>query len=111
MAKPPAPKIESPARSDLRRIGQETAEQWGEAQKARYLSKIETLIKTIALQPRMGQARDDLRGGVRTVVAGKHHILYSLRDGRVHILRVVHQSRDLQREIERGRSKELDIGR
>ncbi|MGI9363364.1 MAG: type II toxin-antitoxin system RelE/ParE family toxin [Parasphingorhabdus sp.] len=111
MAKPPAPKIDPTARADLRRIGRETVNRWGEAQKERYLAKITARIKTLAFQPNIGTARDDLDRGVRSAVAGKHLLLYRIIDDRVHILRVVHQNRDLKREIERGRSRDLDIGR
>jgi len=111
VARPEDPQIEEPALRDLKEIEKDTVDQWGEAQKERYLSKINARIKTVALQPRMGTARDDFGQGVRSIVSGKHLILYRIKDGRVHITRIVHQSQDLQREIERGRSKDMDIGR
>lgn len=111
MAKPPAPKIDPTARADLRRIKRETVESWGEAQKERYLSKISARIRALAFQPNSGIARDDLDRGVRSAVVGKHLLLYRIIDERVHVLRVVHQNRDLKREIERGRSRELGRSR
>ena len=46
--------------------------------------------------PRVGRARDDLRPGTRTLVAGQHVIVHEVTEQLVRVARIIHASRDLR---------------
>lgn len=61
----------------------------------RVVDDLVSRCERIADAPRQGRARDDLFPGVRGVVHLRFVILYTVRDGTVHVMRVVHGARDL----------------
>ena len=49
--------------------------------------------------PEMGQARDRLSPGLRSVVKDNYVIFYYLNDDRIEIVRVLHGRRDVENEM------------
>lgn len=61
----------------------------------RVLSRILEAAQRLGEFPAMGQARDELRAGLRGWTVGDYLIFYSHGPGVVTILRIVHGARDL----------------
>ena len=61
----------------------------------RVLGRILEAAQRLGEFPQMGQARDELRPGLRGWAVGDYLIFYSATPGVVTILRIVHGARDL----------------
>jgi toxin ParE1/3/4 len=80
------------AEADLLNIGDYTLRTWGKAQATRYLGELEVFCQTLADNPALGRACDDVRPGLRRMEHGKHVVFY--RQERIGILvsRILHQN-------------------
>ncbi|HTQ15325.1 MAG TPA: type II toxin-antitoxin system RelE/ParE family toxin [Rhizomicrobium sp.] len=87
------------ARLDLRNIARYSREQWGAANKARYMAAIRLRMPGLLRQPGAGVARDDLAAGLRCVPVGRHVIYYRIAEGRIAVIRVLHQRMDAKRHF------------
>lgn len=83
------------AESDLSDIWRFSAETWGPTQADRYLSDLFDRFAHVSDHPEMGRARFNLMPGAFSFPAGRHVIFYEVVEGRVVILRVVHERRNL----------------
>jgi toxin ParE1/3/4 len=59
------------------------------------VQQIRTRTLTLTENPRLGRPRDDLRRGLRQILAKPYIVLYRFDETTVEIMRVVHGSRDL----------------
>jgi toxin ParE1/3/4 len=84
------------ARADLKGIGAYTAEKWGEAQKARYLSAIRERFGALRNNPALGRPRADISEAYRSLPVGRHMIFYRIAKDALVIVRVLHQSMDVR---------------
>lgn len=78
------------ARRDLIEIARYTLEQWGDAQRKRYLTQLDTWFRKLARQPRRGIASDDIKPGYWRCREGRHVICYRISADGVDIIRVLH---------------------
>jgi toxin ParE1/3/4 len=79
------------AEADLVSIGAYTIRQWGQAQAAHYLDELETCCQTIADNPQLGRACDDVRPDLRRHEHGMHVLFYRTERGGILIIRILHQ--------------------
>jgi toxin ParE1/3/4 len=87
------------AQRDLDEIWDYTAGQWNLAQAETYLRGMWGAIETIAADPRLGRAADDVRPGYRRYLVGLHVIFYQLTDGLVDVIRVLHSRMDFDSHL------------
>jgi toxin ParE1/3/4 len=89
------------AESDLASIFDFTLETWGEEQLHRYRALLEEALDKICRDPmsQRSKPRDELFKDCRSVYAGRHVILYRVKEKSVEIARVLHQSMELDRHI------------
>jgi len=87
------------ARADLRAIDRYTQEQWGVAQKRRYLVAIRERFRALMRRPELGPIRDDLRGAYRSLPCGRHVIFYRVEGAAVIVVRVLHERMDMARHL------------
>jgi toxin ParE1/3/4 len=99
--------IRSPrAKQDIVNVLRYTKEHWGEAQAREYRDLVKEALIAIALDPRCGKARDELRPGIR----GHHikqpgrnarHILFYrvTADDAVQVVRFLHDSMDFDQHL------------
>jgi toxin ParE1/3/4 len=80
------------AEADLLGIGRYTLRKWGKAQTSRYLSELEASCQTLAENPALGRACDDIRPGLRRLEHGKHVIFYRQEPAGILVSRILHQS-------------------
>jgi len=80
------------AEGDLLSIGKYTLRTWGHPQTFRYLRGLEVFCQTLADNPALGRACDDVRPGLRRMEQGKHVVFYRQEPGGILISRILHQS-------------------
>ena len=88
------------ALDDLRRIGRYTQNEYGVEQRKNYLSQLDKRFVQLSKSPHLGRERPEIKPGYRSVVEGRHVIFYRVKDTNIEILRVIHGSMDLKRQIE-----------
>lgn len=78
---------------------------WGAAQKARYQVALAQVLRTVRDHPLIGQARDDLFPGCRSVSA-EHHVIYyhQPQPDEIEVVRILHRHQDARAVIEAPRS-------
>ena len=82
------------ARQDLEDIAMFTETTWGLDQADHYESLISQAVELILEHPYMGQARDDLRSGLRSRPVERHIVYYQVNVGEIEVFRVLHQRVD-----------------
>jgi toxin ParE1/3/4 len=80
------------AEADLLNIGKYTLRTWGKAQTVRYLRDLEDFCQTLADNPALGRACDDIRPGLRRLEHGKHVVFYRGERTGILVSRILHQS-------------------
>jgi toxin ParE1/3/4 len=90
------------AARDLAEIGLYTQQVWGVAQRRRYLRRLDRRMTRLADRPGLGAPRDDIRTGYRSFREGRHIIFYRTAVEGIEIVRVLHESMDVQLHIEPG---------
>jgi toxin ParE1/3/4 len=61
----------------------------------RWIEGMREKFKMIVRQPLIGEACDELRPAMRFVVYGNYVVYYTIRKGRIYIVRVVHGAREV----------------
>jgi toxin ParE1/3/4 len=89
----------SEAREDVQDLLIYTQEQWGIHQRRVYREALNEAFRSLRANPYLGKARPDLDASVRSLVVEQHLILYRVEDDAVRVLRVVHQRRDITRQV------------
>jgi toxin ParE1/3/4 len=87
------------AEEDLEVIGLYTQEKWGIEQRNKYLDQLDNRFQFLADNHNIGASRDELLEGCRSFPEGKHAIYYSSNETDIEILRIAHQSEDIERHF------------
>jgi toxin ParE1/3/4 len=85
--------------SDLDSIWNYTVETWGEDQAERYLQMLNTSFNTIAKDPERGRPCDEIREDYLKIRAGRHTIFFRNELFGIDIIRILHQSMDVDRHL------------
>ena len=80
--------------SDLEAIWLYTLKRWGAEQADTYVSSIIDRFAWLAEHLQAGKPRDEIKPGYRSFPQGSHLIFYTIREGLIEIIGVVHQSMD-----------------
>ena len=94
--------ITEKAQKDLVDIWNYTYDVWSEKQADKYVGKLLEDIGKIALKPEIsGQSYEFVRNGFRGFHSGKHIIFFKiLQNGKVRIIRILHESMDYRRHMQ-----------
>lgn len=88
------------AQIDLEQIWDYTCHRWGVEQADEYLRDLQRAIELAAVNPRIGQACEEIRPGYRKLAAGSHTPYCRVTpDGVVDVVRVLHQRMDVDRHL------------
>lgn len=87
------------AKNDIDRIWEYTAQNWGEAQAVRYIRDIQTVCEGLTTGETVSRSIDSIRAGYRKSACGSHMVYYKHNDERISIIRILHQSMDVERHI------------
>lgn len=88
-------RLTNKAVEDLRSIARYTEKTWGRDQRNAYLSKLDASLHTIAGEPQIGLACDEIRKGYRKLHVGRHLIFYRHADTQIDIIRILHDRMDV----------------
>jgi len=86
------------AEADLLSIAAYTLRTWGENQTILYIDGLEACCQTLADNPALGRACDDVRPGLRRMEHGRHVVFYREEAGGILVSRVLHQRMLPERE-------------
>ena len=87
------------AKEDLRKIGLYTQKEWGKEQRRKYLSGLDSKFSFLADNPLITHERQEFFPIVRIHQHESHLIIYVIDDLGITILRVLHQSADINRHL------------
>ena len=91
---------QSLAEQDLIEIRLYTLNEWGEYQSDKYLDDLDAAIRLLAEQPLICRERTELNPPVRIHHHAHHLIVYlALKDG-INVIRVLHESMDVDSYVE-----------
>ena len=82
------------ARDDLLVIAFEGIARHGLRQSHAYQARLESVFALLLANPRMGRARPEIGGDVRSLVIGSHLAFYRAVETGIEILRIRHQHED-----------------
>ncbi len=89
-------KLTQKAKDDLIGIARYTEQIWGREQRRLYLKGLDTMFHTLAANPALGQACDDIQPGYFKQLEGQHLIFYRRgTHSTIEIIRVLHQRMDV----------------
>ena len=89
------------ARSDLREIARKSHTYWGAEKRLQYLNEIDKKLKFLMQFPRGAIDRPEIARACKAAPVGSHFLLYRFKNGTLEVLRVLHQSMDIDRELTR----------
>lgn len=69
-----------------------------EANADRFLVKLETRLKLLATQPRMGRERSELRAEMRSFPYARYVVFFMAQSDGIEIVRVLHSGRDINND-------------
>lgn len=91
--------ISEAADEDLKDIYKYTYRAYGEAQADNYYDTLITRVESLAASPRIARERAEFSPPVRIHPHGRHLIVYRVLEGSILIVRVLHQSMDIERQF------------
>ncbi len=92
-------KILPKARFDLEDIWLYGVNQWGLKQAEHYLEELEQSFQFITENPKLCRERDEFTPPVRIHHQGRHLIVYFINDDHILIIRVLHNSMDIEQHL------------
>ena len=95
----PNVKLRPLAEADLADIYQYTQSRWGRTQAISYVRNLNAAFLGLINQPASGQDRSELNPGLRSLQQGSHVIFYRPVTEGIVVVRVLHQSMDVQRHL------------
>lgn len=99
-------KVTPAARNDILNIGRYTQNEWGKQQRQKYLVGLNIRFEFLTGNPLLSQERPDLIPPVRIHHHEKHLIVYLIESSHVLIVRVLHESMDIETRLKEGDSAE-----
>ena len=88
------------AQVDLKSIAKFTQDRWGVRRRNTYLREIDQIFRTLAKNPVMGRACDEVREGYRKFPHGSHIIYYQQDDSDVLlVVRILHMTMDVDLQV------------
>lgn len=93
-------KVSKDAVSDLRQIGRDTQQRWGAAQRRRYLDSLNRQFHFLAENPLACHIRSGLKPPARIHHHTRHLIVYEQDGNGIVILRVLHDSMDVNARLD-----------
>ncbi len=88
------------AQADLKSIARYTQDSWGVRQRNTYLKEMDQVFRTLAMNPVIGRACDEVREGYRKFPHGSHIIYYKVpTTEELLIVRILHTTMDVDSHL------------
>ena len=98
-------KVTPEAKKDILNIGRYTQREWGKKQRQIYLAGLNTKFEFLAENPLVSRERLEIIPPVRIHHHEKHLIIYLSEPSQILIVRVLHESMDIETQLsEEGRT-------
>ena len=94
-------RLSQDAEDDLIDILAYSIANWGEARANAYKASLFKVFRELADFPALGRRRDEFGPGTRSLVSGRHVIVYRVTDDEIIVARIVHVRRGLDRLMRR----------
>jgi toxin ParE1/3/4 len=65
-----------------------------------FIDIVDGKLRTLAAQPMMGRARDELMAGLRSFPVGRYILFYELVTDGIALVRILHSARDIPTQFE-----------
>jgi len=88
------------AKTDMRSIGRYTQATWGREQRNRYLAQLDAAFHVLAQEPQRGRPCEEIRPGYRKYHVGRHLIFYRTSPTGIEVIRVLHDSMDIEAHLD-----------
>jgi len=88
------------ADDDMRNIWSYGADSWGADQADHYYQQLIEMMVHLADHPGHGKSEAEVFDGLRSYPNGSHRIYYIPAEDHIQVIRVLHQSMDVERHIE-----------
>lgn len=95
----PAAHLSPAAERDIENIWDYTEERWGRRQSVRYVRDLQAVCAGLADGSTPSRSADDIREGYRKAACGSHTAYFRIDSGRTVIVRILHQSMDVDRHL------------
>lgn len=93
-------KLSPRAETDLEDISDYTFEEYGMDQEEEYMEMLDSNLKRVGDKPgNVGINRDDVRPGLKSLLAGEHKIWFRVVGKDAHVTRILHQSTGVDNAI------------
>lgn len=102
-------RIRPEAEKDLKGIARYTRRTWGLEQTRRYLRALHERMQELAANPNLGVTRHDVAEGYRSARIGHHHVFYRPEDDTIVVVRVLHESMDVQRHLDVEQEQDFQV--
>ncbi len=97
--------LSTEADRDLDEIFDYTTHEFGIDQAVKYISAFDDVFENLIKNPQFGRDRNEIRGGLKSVIKENHVVFYRILKDRVRIVRILHGSRDLPKFLSDGYSE------
>ena len=87
------------ARADIDGIWNYTVQKWNVDQAEAYLRVINQALSLLRANPRLGRSAGDIGHDLFKFPAASHIIYYRLTSGTLHVVRILHKSMDVERQL------------
>ena len=91
--------IRPQAEVDIEVIADYTIEQWGAEQARHYVCDLRRAIERLAVDGLRRPEEAELFRGLRRARSGHHFIFYLIDDEQIDVIRVLHERRDVTRQL------------
>lgn len=91
--------ITEEAEIDLNEIYIYTQSNFNHKQATIYLKKIESTLERLSKNPKLGIEKSEIRKGLFGITESEHLILYRMLSNEIRIIRVIHGSKDIPKEV------------
>ncbi len=103
--------ISDDAKNDIGKIKRDSLKNWGKRGQQKYLATLRGTFLKLTVYPDIAPTHDELGDQTRLLSSGSHYIVYQIVGGNVHINRVLHMSRDIERNLELDQQKKRSLER
>ena len=87
------------AYEDLRGIARYTEQTWGVEQRKKYLAQLDQSFHRVAENVGIGRNCDHIKADYHSLPVGMHLVFYRVDGATVTIVRILHQSMDVERQL------------
>tara|TARA_R110002051_G_scaffold304591_2_gene373987 strand:+ start:742 stop:1068 length:327 start_codon:yes stop_codon:yes gene_type:complete len=103
-------RLSEKAKADLAEIAKHTKSEFGKAQAKKYQQGFKSAFERLVRFPKSGVERKDLKANYRSLKIGMHFAIYRISGDEIEVTSILHQSRELERHLQREKKRSRGRG-